>query len=77
MIPQVSFNDHLNFFRNRYTGVDMQLGFETTITVKPTEHNATEDFKDLDFEQRQCKFSYEQDDRKSVFKHYTRSGKSY
>ncbi len=70
----MSFNNHLDFFHNRFTGVDVQLGFETTITLTSVEHNTTDAFREMDLEQRKCKFSHEQDDEDSIFKHYTQRG---
>lgn len=71
---KVSFNDELNYFNNMETGVDIIVGYETTITLTPIKHSTTDDFNNLDIEDRKCRLPNEKTDSKSMFKSYTKNG---
>ena len=71
---KISFNDHLNYFTNLETGVLVQIGYESTITVKPVKHTTTEAFNSLNLEDRKCRLPTEQNNTNSMFKKYTQRG---
>ena len=75
---QVSFNENMDFFANLLSGVVLRPGIETMVTIHPTHHVVTDDFRALDFEQRKCKFSHETDEKStSFFNNYTQKACQY
>ncbi len=68
---QVSFNQNSDFFSNLANGFILNPGFRTMVTITPTMHVTTDDFRELSIEERKCRYTNELPDNWSLFKNYT------
>ncbi len=68
---QVSFNQQFDFFSNMATGFILKPGFQTSVTVTPTMHVTTNDFKNLALDVRKCRYYNELPDTWKLFNGYT------
>ena len=66
----ISLNQHLDFFDNEITGFEVRSGYETVVTLTPTQHITTDNFRALSLENRKCRYADETLDG-SFFGYYT------
>ena len=77
---QISLNENQDFMTNRMTGVQAKVGYVTEITINPLQQIASEKFKELPLEKRNCRLRHEviiDDEFPSLFKTYSQQSCEY
>ena len=68
---QLSVNHWRNFMDNRYTGFEVRTGYVTTLTVFPTVHKTTEEFRSIPEKKRNCKLPDEPEYEDGMYGYYS------
>ena len=65
----IAINEYLSYYNVRMNSLDIIAGQDVTIKIKPVHHVASERFKSLDVEKRNCLF-HDEGNRNSMFNSY-------
>ena len=73
-------NENQDFMTNRMTGIQAKVGYVTEVTINPLQQIASEKFKELPLEKRNCRLKHEvqiDDEFPSLFKTYSQQSCEY